>query len=124
MNHELLTVLITSLLSSTGGVGLLQWFLARRQKERDDHRARQTATSENWYNQSRAHYDIARAETEEAKRQCADCLTQLRGTRMAVYTLLETLEDQIIPVLGLPGTDIAETRKAMRSAVHAAREAL
>jgi hypothetical protein len=131
VNHELAAALITSLLSSTGGVGVWQWWLTRRQhereriqNEREKVRDKQAEDSQNWYQQSRNHYEIAVQETLQAKKECADCVAALRNTRNAVYVLLEELEDQIIPMLGLPGEDVVATRKAMRLAVHKAREAL
>lgn len=124
MNHELLATIITALFTSGGGVGILQWWLSKKQKDKDAHRDQQARNAETWYEQSKNHYQLAKDEALEAKRECADCVKQLRVTRLAVYTLLEDLEDQIIPALGLPDADLTATRKLMREAVHKAREAL
>lgn len=124
MTHEFLAAIVTSLVSSTGGWGILQLVLSRRQNEREQRRDKQAEDSQTWYQQSRHHYAVAKDEAAEAKKECADCREALRATRNAVYMLLEDLEDQIIPMLGLPGADLVATRKAMREAVHKAREAL
>lgn len=131
MTHELLVTLITALLSSGGGVGAIGLWLSKKQKDRDDiqarrdqERDRQVEDSRVWFEQSKSHYQLAKDEVIEARQQCADCLNQLRVTRRAVYTLLENLEDQIIPALGLPDADLTATRRLMREAVHKAREAL
>jgi hypothetical protein len=124
VTHEFLAAIVTSLVSSTGGWGILQLILSRRQNEREVRRDKQAADSQTWYRQSKHHYEVAKEEAAQAKLECAECRKALRETRNAVYMLLEDLEDQIIPMLGLPGGDPLETRKAMRAAVHKAREAL
>jgi acetyl-CoA carboxylase carboxyltransferase component len=124
MTHEFLAAIVTSLVSSTGGWGILQFFLARKQDKREKVRDKQAEDSQTWYRQSKHHYETAVSETVQAKQECADCRKELRDTRNVIYALLEDLEDQIIPMLGLPGADLVATRRAMREAVHKAREAL
>lgn len=108
-------------LMGSGTVAALWPAIFSRRTEKDkqeleDHRL--------WYEQSHTNYATAKKEVQEAKQECADCRKQLMATRLIIYTLMESLEDQIIPAIGLPGTDMSETRKAMREAIHKAREAL
>jgi hypothetical protein len=142
MNNQLLVAMLVALITGPGGWGTLQFILSRKQKERDrlrddqakkadDRRSSQAEESQTWYRESRHHYELAVKETSQAKKECAECRDELRAskydnhhTRLVVFTLLETLEDQIIPALGLPNADVNETRKAMRVAIHSAREAL
>lgn len=88
------------------------------------HQQKEIENQRIWYQESHQHYETAKRETQDAKKECLDCKKELHATRMAVYQLLETLEDQIIPMLGMPGADLTLTRVAMREAVQATRRAI
>lgn len=142
MNHELLAAMLTALISATSGTGILGLVLSKKQSDKDRERedrekARDKEITEaekardkeadqarDWYQESRSHYKTAKDEAAEARKECADCKKQLRHDRGVIYTLLEDLEDQIIPMLGLAGTDPVQIRQAMRAVIHKAREAL
>lgn len=135
MNHEFALAIITAVLSSTGGVGLLQWVLTskakkaqderdRKEKEAEQRRDKQAETSQTWYRESRNHYEIAKEEAAEAKKECSDCMKELRATRQVIYRLLEEFEDKVIPMLDLPEVTAPEIRVTMRATIKSAREAL
>lgn len=135
MNAQFLNTILTALLSSTGGWGILQFILARRQKRaqdekdadattRENRRVKQVEDSQNWYRQSRHHYDLAKREAAESRSECNECRKELEHTRHVIYRLLEELEDQIIPMITTPSADLAATRIAARAAIKQARESL
>src|SRR5882757_7465497 len=136
MNHDFVVAIIVSL-GSTGGWGFLTWWLTSRQKkaqdkkdakakakqdekddkakETEDRRTQQAEDSQMWYRESRQHYDIAKQEAEEARDECKECRKELEHTRRVIYLLFEEFEDQIIPMLSLPGdVDPMEIRAATR----------
>jgi hypothetical protein len=131
MNHELVAAILTALLSSGGAVTLLGLVLSRRDKVKQEaadkenlKRDKQAEDSRNWYQESREHYKTAKEQAEEARRECSTCKEELRVTRNVIYLLLEELEDQILRMLMAPDADLTEVHKAIRVAVHKARDAL
>lgn len=147
MNHEFILAIAASVLSSTGGVGFLQWWLTNRQKkaqdekdtkakeaqdkrdaaakETEDRRARQAQDSQTWYNESRHHYELANQEASEARAECKECRKELDHTRRVIYLLFEEFEDQIIPMLSVPDeSDPVAIRAATRVVIKKARESL
>lgn len=135
MNHEFVLAIVTSLITGPGGWGILQFVLSRRQKgvearkakeaqETDARRDKQAEDSQTWYRQSRHHYEVAKDEAAEAKKECSECMKELRATRNVIYRLLEDLEEQILPMLMLLDGSPTEIRMAMRATIKTAREAL
>lgn len=124
MNHEFALTIITSLITGPGLWGIFQLVLSRKQKAAEDRREKQAEDSQTWYRESRNHYEVAKEEAAEAKRECADCMKELRATRQVIYRLLEDLEDQVLPMLMLPDFDNTDIRIAMRATIKTAREAL
>lgn len=135
MNHEFTLTIVASLITGPGGWGILQFILSRKQKEHearrskeaqdaDTRRNKQAADSQTWYRESRHHYEVAKDEAAEAKRECSDCMKELRITRQVIYRLLEEFEDQIIPMLMVPNVDPTDIRITMRATIKSAREAL
>lgn len=96
--------------------GLFSRGTSRQQKELEDHRI--------WYQESHQHYETAKKETNEARKECADCKAELRAVRTAIYGLLEDLEDQIVPMLQLPYVDHVETGKAVRASIRKVRDTI
>lgn len=124
MNHEFALTVVTSLITGPGLWGIFQLFLSRRQKETEERREKQAEDSQTWYRESRHHYEVAKDEASEAKKECADCMMELRATRKVIYRLLEDLEDQVLPMLMVPESDPKDIRMAMREVVKTARETL
>lgn len=124
MNHEFTLAILTALITGPGGWGVLQFFLSRKQKVIEERRNKQAEDSQTWYRESRNHYEIAKDEASAAKRECSDCMKELRNTRQVIYRLLEEFEDQVIPMLMLPDVDPTDIRVTMRATIKAAREAL
>lgn len=135
MNHEFAAAIIVAIITGPGGWGTLQFILSRKQKERDrkkdedtqkveDRRTKQAEDSQTWYRESRHHYDVAKGEAAEAKKECASCLTELRAVRHVIYQLLEDLEDKILPMFLEADVDPTDIRLAMRGTIKTAREAL
>jgi uncharacterized protein HemX len=135
MNHEFVAAIFVALITGPGGWGTLQFFLSRKQKEiearrvkeardADQRRNKQAEDSQTWYRESRHHYEIAKEEAAEAKKECAVCRKELHDTRQVIYKLLEDLEDQILPMLMIPDLDSTGVRVAMRATIKTAREAL
>jgi hypothetical protein len=98
--------------------------LSRKQKEREDRQNKQAEVSQTWYSESRHHYEVAKEEAAEAKKECASCMKELRATRQVIYRLLEDLEEQILPMMMLPEGDVTAIRVAMRATIKTARETL
>lgn len=142
MNHEFVLAILASVLSSTGGWGVLQYVLGNKQKKKqadkdakaeelERRRDQQAQDSQVWYRESRNHYDLAKEEAVEAKEEasvaraeCNKCRQELEKTRGVVYMLLEDFEDQIIPMFTIPDTDPVEVRRATRSIIKRARDQL
>lgn len=125
MNYELLAAIATAFVTATSGTGILGLVLSHKQKakdqqreDRDKARDREAEQARDWYQESREHYRTAKDEAAEARKECADCKEQLRHDRGVIYTLLEDLEDRVIPMLP------DNARKAVRAVIHKAREAL
>ena len=147
MSHELILALLTSVFTSTGGVGVVQFWLTGRQKkaqaekdakakteqdekdakakETEELRTQQAKDSQTWYRESRHHYELANQEAAEARTECKECRKELEHTRRVIYLLFEEFEDQIIPMLSVPEEISAvEIRAATRVVIKKARESL
>lgn len=60
----------------------------------------------------------------QVRSQCNDCIQELHRFRSSLYGLFDDLEEQIAPMLMLPGTDSKMTWEAMRSCIRKARDAV
>jgi hypothetical protein len=81
--------------------------------------AAQTAVSkhESWRADFERNYEIL-------EERCDECTEELRKTRRVVNDLIDELEDQVLPMLMIPGTDPAAVRNVTRRALQRARNAL
>lgn len=110
----------------SGGVALaisvISWAVkALFARDRDRAAARKDSSDafarerETW----RQDYDHA---YDQVKAQCDECVQELHNIRDAFHRMLDDLEDQIVPMLMIPGTDPQLIRDAMRAISRRSRE--
>lgn len=116
MNSQFFVTVLTAVLSSGSGFTILQWWLSRRENRRQEHAEEKLAEHDAWLKAADKAYRRVSVE-------CDQCNKKLDRISAAFYGLLDDLEDEIVPMFTLPGTDPGQTREAMRVSIRKAREA-